>query len=171
MGVDLISTGGTSELLRKEGVPVRDISSFTDYPEVLEGRVKTLHPRVHGGLLYKRGNPLHEEQAKEHGFQPIDLVVVNLYPFEATIAKAGVTLPEAIEQIDIGGPSMIRSAAKNYESVTVVVDPSDYSSVLETMRDHEGETNLKCANASRSRPSSKPPSTTGRSAIFSTKSK
>jgi phosphoribosylaminoimidazolecarboxamide formyltransferase / IMP cyclohydrolase len=143
MGVDLISTGGTAELLRREGVPVRDISSFTDFPEVLEGRVKTLHPRVHGGLLYKRGNPLHETQAKECGFQPIDLVVVNLYPFEATIAKPGVTLAQAIEQIDIGGPSMIRSAAKNYESVTVVVDPVDYDTVLETMRDHEGETTLK----------------------------
>ncbi|MDQ2658802.1 MAG: bifunctional phosphoribosylaminoimidazolecarboxamide formyltransferase/IMP cyclohydrolase, partial [Verrucomicrobiota bacterium] len=143
LGVDIISTGGTSELLRKEGVPVRDISSFTDYPEVLEGRVKTLHPRVHGGLLYKRGNALHEQQAKEQGFQPIDLVVVNLYPFEATIAKPGVTLVEAIEQIDIGGPSMIRSAAKNYESVTVVVDPADYEKVLETMRDHAGETTLR----------------------------
>src|SRR3954468_23769775 len=142
-GVDIISTGGTSELLRKEGVPVRDISSFTDFPEVLEGRVKTLHPRVHGGLLYKRGNELHEREAKEQGFQPIDLVVVNLYPFEATIEKPGVTLAEAIEQIDIGGPSMIRSAAKNYESVTVVVDPADYDSVLEDMRDHEGETTLK----------------------------
>src|SRR4051812_14686981 len=142
-GVDIISTGGTSELLRKEGVPVRDISSFTDFPEVLEGRVKTLHPRVHGGLLYKRGNALHEQQAKENGFQPIDLVVVNLYPFEKTIAKPDVTLPEAIEQIDIGGPSMIRSAAKNYQSVTVVVDPQDYDSVLETMRDNEGETTLK----------------------------
>jgi phosphoribosylaminoimidazolecarboxamide formyltransferase / IMP cyclohydrolase len=142
-GVDIISTGGTADLLRKEGVPVRDISAFTDFPEVLEGRVKTLHPRVHGGLLYKRGNALHEQQAKECGFQPIDLVVVNLYPFEATIAKAGVTLPEAIEQIDIGGPSMIRSAAKNYESVTVVVDPADYDTILETMRDHEGGTTLK----------------------------
>jgi phosphoribosylaminoimidazolecarboxamide formyltransferase/IMP cyclohydrolase len=142
-GVDIISTGGTAELLRKEGVPVRDISSFTDFPEVLEGRVKTLHPRVHGGLLYKRGNELHEKQAKEQGFQPIDLVVVNLYPFEATIEKPDVTLAEAIEQIDIGGPSMIRSAAKNYESVTVVVDPADYDSILENMRDHEGGTSLK----------------------------
>ncbi|MDP9099123.1 MAG: bifunctional phosphoribosylaminoimidazolecarboxamide formyltransferase/IMP cyclohydrolase, partial [Verrucomicrobiota bacterium] len=132
-----------AELLRKEGVPVRDISSFTDFPEVLEGRVKTLHPRVHGGLLYKRGNELHEQQAKECGFQPIDLVVVNLYPFEATIQKPGVTLAEAIEQIDIGGPSMIRSAAKNYESVTVVIDPADYDSVLEDMRDHEGGTSLR----------------------------
>src|SRR6476469_11137398 len=100
-GVDIISTGGTAELLRKEGVPVRDISSFTDYPEVLEGRVKTLHPRVHGGLLYKRGNALHEEQAKECGFQPIDLVVVNLYPFEATIAKRDVTLAAALAQLAI----------------------------------------------------------------------
>ena len=142
-GVDIISTGGTADLLRKHEVPVRDISSFTDYPEVLEGRVKTLHPRVHGGLLYKRGNELHEQQAKEQGFQPIDLVVVNLYPFEQTIAKPDVTLAEAIEQIDIGGPSMIRSAAKNYESVTVVVDPVDYEAVLEALRDHEGETTMK----------------------------
>src|SRR5213595_1531044 len=127
----------------KKGVAVRDISSFTDFPEVLEGRVKTLHPRVHGGLLYKRGNELHEKQAKEQGFQPIDLVVVNLYPFEATNQKPDVTLAEAIEQIDIGGPSLIRSAAKNYESVTVVVDPVDYDLVLEDMRDHEGETTLK----------------------------
>src|SRR5436190_6233674 len=142
-GIDIISTGGTADLLRKEGVPVRDISSFTDFPEVLEGRVKTLHPRVHGGLLYKRGNELHEKQAKEQGFQPIDLVVVNLYPFEATVQKPVVTLAEAIEQIDIGGPSMIRSAAKNYESVTVVVDPADYDSILEDIRDHEGGTSLK----------------------------
>jgi len=142
-GVDIISTGGTADLLRKEGVPVRDISSFTDFPEVLEGRVKTLHPRVHGGLLFKRGNELHEKQAKECGFQPIDLVVVNLYPFEATVQKPGVTLAEAIEQIDIGGPSLIRSAAKNYESVSVVVDPADYDLILEDMRDHEGETTLK----------------------------
>jgi len=142
-GVDIISTGGTAKLLRKEGVPVREISSFTAFPEVLEGRVKTLHPRVHGGLLYKRGNPKHEAEARECGFEPIDLVVVNLYPFEKTIAKPNVTLAEAIENIDIGGPSMIRSGAKNYESVTVVVDPADYDTVLETMRDHDGETTLK----------------------------
>src|SRR5881398_385778 len=142
-GIDIISTGGTAELLRKEGVPVREISSFTAFPEVLEGRVKTLHPRVHGGLLFKRGNPKHEAEARECGFEPIDMVVVNLYPFEATIAKAGVTLADAIENIDIGGPSMIRSAAKNYESVTVVVDPADYDAVLETIRDNKGETTLK----------------------------
>ena len=142
-GVDIISTGGTADLLRKEKIPVRDISSFTAFPEVLEGRVKTLHPRVHGGLLYKRGNPKHEAEARECGFEPIDLVVVNLYPFEKTIQKSDVTLAEAIENIDIGGPSMIRSAAKNYESVTVVVDPADYDSVLENMRENNGETTLK----------------------------
>src|ERR1043166_9115004 len=142
-GVDIISTGGTTVLLKKEKIPVREISSFTAFPEVLDGRVKTLHPRVHGGLLYKRGNAKHEAEARECGFDPIDLVVVNLYPFEATVAKRGVTLAEAIENIDIGGPSMIRSAAKNYESVTVVVDPADYGAVLESMRKHEGETTLK----------------------------
>jgi phosphoribosylaminoimidazolecarboxamide formyltransferase / IMP cyclohydrolase len=142
-GVDIISTGGTADLLRKEKIPVREISSFTAFPEVLDGRVKTLHPRVHGGLLYKRGNEKHEAEARECGFEPIDMVVVNLYPFEATIAKPDVTLAEAIENIDIGGPSMIRSAAKNYESVTVVVDPADYDAVLENMRDNNGETTLK----------------------------
>ena len=142
-GVDIISTGGTADLLRKEKIPVREISSFTAFPEVLDGRVKTLHPRVHGGLLYKRGDAKHEAQARECGFDPIDLVVVNLYPFEATVAKPDVKLAEAIENIDIGGPSMIRSAAKNYESVTVVVDPADYAAVLENMKDNNGETTLK----------------------------
>ncbi len=132
-GVDIISTGGTADLLRKEKIPVREISSFTAF----------LHPRVHGGLLFKRGNAKHEAEARECGFEPIDLVVVNLYPFEATIAKPDVTLAEAIENIDIGGPSMIRSAAKNYESVTVVVDPADYDTVLENIRDNKGETTLK----------------------------
>src|SRR3982751_282768 len=138
-GVDIISTGGTAELLRKEKIPVREISSFTAFPEVLEGRVKTLHPRVHGGLLYKRDNPKHVAEARECGFEPIDLVVVNLYPFEETVAKPNVTLAEAIENIDIGGPSMIRSAAKNYQSVTVIVEPGDCEVVLENMRDHNGE--------------------------------
>jgi phosphoribosylaminoimidazolecarboxamide formyltransferase/IMP cyclohydrolase len=142
-GVDIISTGGTADLLRQEKIPVREISRFTGFPEVLEGRVKTLHPRVHGGLLYKRGNAKHEAEARECGFEPIDLVAVNLYPFEATIEKPDVTLAEAIENIDIGGPAMIRSAAKNYESVTVVVDPADYDLVLENMREHHGETTLK----------------------------
>jgi phosphoribosylaminoimidazolecarboxamide formyltransferase / IMP cyclohydrolase len=142
-GVDIISTGGTADLLRKEKIPVREISSFTGFPEVLEGRVKTLHPRVHGGLLYKRGNPKHEAVARECGFEPIDLAVVNLYPFEETIRKSNVTLAEAIENIDIGGPSMIRSAAKNYEAVTIVVDPCDYEAVLENMKENDGETTLK----------------------------
>src|SRR4029077_9499087 len=124
-------------------IPVREISSFTAFPEVLEGRVKTLHPRVHGGLLYKRGTPKHKAGARDCGFEPIDLVVVNLYPFEKTIRKSNVTLAEAIENIGIGGPSMIRSAAKNYESVTVVVDPTDYETVLENIRENDGETTLK----------------------------
>ncbi|CAN5476280.1 bifunctional phosphoribosylaminoimidazolecarboxamide formyltransferase/IMP cyclohydrolase [soil metagenome] len=142
-GVEIISTGGTASLLRQEGVKAIDISSFTGYPEVLDGRVKTLHPKVHGGLLYVRGNKEHEAAAREHGLQPIDLVVVNLYPFDATIAKPGVKLAEAIEQIDIGGPSMLRSAAKNYQSVTVVVDPADYQAVLDEMQSRNGETTLK----------------------------
>src|SRR5437763_7384237 len=142
-GVDIISTGGTAELLRKNKIPVREISSFTAFPEVLEARVKTLHPRVHGGLLYKRDNPKHVAEARDCGFEPIDLVVVNLYPFEETVAKPNVTLAEAIENIDIGGPSMIRSAAKNYQSVTVIVDPADYEVVLENIRDHDGQTTLK----------------------------
>src|SRR5438132_7506987 len=120
-------------MLRTEKIPVPYISSFSAFPEVLEGRVKTLHPRVHGGLLYKRGNPKHEAEARECGFEPIDLVVVNLYPFEKTIQKPDVTLAEAIENIDRGGPSMTRSASKNHSSLTAVVDPADYDSVLENM--------------------------------------
>ena len=142
-GVEIISTGGTASLLRQEGIKVRGISNFTGFPEMLDGRVKTLHPKVHGALLYVRGNEEHEAAAREHGIEAIDLVVVNLYPFEATIAKPGVKLADAIEQIDIGGPSMLRSASKNYQSVTVVVDPADYQSVLEEMRDRAGETTLK----------------------------
>jgi len=115
-GVEILSTGGTAKALQAAGIPNVEVSNFTGSPEILEGRVKTLHPKIHGGLLYLRGNHEHEEQAKAHGIRPIDLVVVNLYPFEATIAKEDVTLPEAIEQIDIGGPSMIRSASKNYQS-------------------------------------------------------
>ncbi len=143
MGVEIVSTGGTATLLQKEGIPVREISDFTGFPEMLDGRVKTLHPKVHGGLLYVRDNPEHVAQAQAHGIAPIDLVVVNLYPFERTIAKPETTLEEAIEQIDIGGPSMLRSAAKNYRSVTVVVDPADYADVLENMQTNEGATTLK----------------------------
>jgi phosphoribosylaminoimidazolecarboxamide formyltransferase/IMP cyclohydrolase len=133
-GVELISTGGTAKALREAGLAVIDLSSYTGFPEMLDGRVKTLHPKVHGGLLYVRGNPAHESAIHQHGIRPIDLVVVNLYPFEQTIARADVTLPEAIENIDIGGPSMLRSAAKNHESVTVVVDPADYAVVGEQVK-------------------------------------
>ena len=128
-GVEIISTGGTAKALREAGLKVTDLSAYTGFPEMLDGRVKTLHPKIHGGLLYVRENAAHEHQVKAHGIQPIDLVVVNLYPFEQTVAKADVTREEAIENIDIGGPSMLRSAAKNHESVTVVVDPADYSEV------------------------------------------
>ena len=122
-GLELISTGGTAKALREAGLLVTDLSAYTGFPEMLDGRVKTLHPKIHGGLLYIRGNRQHEAAALAHHIEPIDLVVVNLYPFEETVAKPGVSLAEAIENIDIGGPSMLRSAAKNHESVTVVVDP------------------------------------------------
>ncbi len=130
-GIELISTGGTAKALREAGLTVKDISEHTGFPEMLDGRVKTLHPKVHGGLLYIRGNAAHESAAQQHGITPIDLVVVNLYPFEATVAKPNVSLHDAIENIDIGGPSMLRSAAKNHDSVTVVVDPMDYAEVAE----------------------------------------
>ena len=132
-GVHLISTGGTAKALREAGLQVTELSAYTGFPEMLDGRVKTLHPKVHGGLLFIRGNSHHEASVREHGIEPIDLVVVNLYPFEQTIAKPGVSLEEAIENIDIGGPSMLRSAAKNHESVTVVVDPDDYGAVGEAI--------------------------------------
>jgi phosphoribosylaminoimidazolecarboxamide formyltransferase/IMP cyclohydrolase len=141
-GVELISTGGTAKALRESGLTVTDLSAHTGFPEMLDGRVKTLHPKIHGGLLYIRGNASHEAAVKQHGIQPIDLVVVNLYPFEQTVAKPNVELHEAIENIDIGGPSMLRSAAKNHESVTVVVDPADYAVVAEQIRT-TGKTTLE----------------------------
>jgi phosphoribosylaminoimidazolecarboxamide formyltransferase/IMP cyclohydrolase len=125
-GVELLSTGGTAKILREAGLKVKDVSEFTGFPEMLDGRVKTLHPKVHGGLLHVRGNPSHVKQVLEHGIAPIDLVVVNLYEFEKTVAKPGSTLEDAIENIDIGGPSMLRSAAKNHHDVVVIVDPADY---------------------------------------------
>ena len=131
-GIEMISTGGTAKTLREAGLAVKDISEHTGFPEMLDGRVKTLHPKVHGGLLFIRGKATHETAVQAHGIAPIDLVVVNLYPFEQTVARPDVTLHEAIENIDIGGPSMLRSAAKNHESVTVVVDPLDYAEVGET---------------------------------------
>lgn len=138
LGVEILSTGGTAKLLRENGLKVRDVSELTGFPEMLDGRVKTLHPKVHGGLLAIRSNPEHQAQAKAQGIEFIDLVAVNLYPFEKTAAKSGVKFEEVIENIDIGGPSMIRSAAKNFEDVTVVVDAADYAPVLEEMRKHAG---------------------------------
>jgi phosphoribosylaminoimidazolecarboxamide formyltransferase/IMP cyclohydrolase len=143
MGVDILSTGGTAKVLRDGGVSVTDISEYTGFPEMMDGRVKTLHPKVHGGLLGLRDNPEHVNMMKTHGITPIDMVVVNLYQFEKTVAKEGVTLEEAIENIDIGGPSMLRSSAKNFRDVTVVVDPSDYKTVLQEMKTNGGETTLE----------------------------
>jgi phosphoribosylaminoimidazolecarboxamide formyltransferase / IMP cyclohydrolase len=141
-GIELISTGGTAKALREAGLAVKDISEHTGFPEMLDGRVKTLHPKVHGGLLFIRGNASHEAAVREHGIRPIDLVAVNLYPFEQTVAKPGVLLHDAIENIDIGGPSMLRSAAKNHESVTVVVDPLDYAEVADQIQAN-GDTTLE----------------------------
>jgi len=141
-GVELISTGGTAKALRDSGLTVKDISEHTGFPEMLDGRVKTLHPKVHGGLLYIRGNAAHEAAVKQHAIESIDLVVVNLYPFEATVAKPDLKLHDAIENIDIGGPSMLRSAAKNHDSVTVVVDPFDYSEVAKQISE-TGNTTLE----------------------------
>ena len=146
--IEILSTGGTAKLLRDAGVPVRDVSDFTGWPEMLGGRVKTLHPKVHGGLLFRRNLPEDQKQAAEHGISPIDLVVVNLYPFEATAAKENLIAEELIENIDIGGPTMLRSAAKNFESVTVVSDPQDYARVaeeLEATRDTSLATKLELA--------------------------
>ena len=133
MGVELISTGGTAKLLRDSGIAVKDISEITGFPEMLDGRVKTLHPKVHGGILHRRADPAHRAAVAEHGIQPIDMIVVNLYAFEKTAAKPGVHFEELIENIDIGGPSMIRSAAKNFQDVAVVTSPADYDAVAEEM--------------------------------------
>lgn len=142
LGVELISTGGTAKLLRESSVQVMDISELTGFPEMLDGRVKTLHPKVHGGILHKRSNPAHVAAVQEHGIKPIDMVVVNLYAFEKTAAKPGVAFEELIENIDIGGPSMIRSAAKNFQDVAVVTSPSDYDKIAEEMAAGGGELSL-----------------------------
>ncbi len=134
MGVHILSTGGTAKTLREEGLAITDVSEYTGFPEMLDGRVKTLHPKVHGGLLGLRNNPDHVRVMKEHGIEPIDMVVVNLYPFKQTISKPGCTFEDAIENIDIGGPAMLRSAAKNFHSVTVITDPADYPVVIEEMK-------------------------------------
>jgi phosphoribosylaminoimidazolecarboxamide formyltransferase/IMP cyclohydrolase len=134
-GFTLLSTGGTAKLLAQAGLPVKEVGAHTGFPEIMEGRVKTLHPKIHGGLLCRRDSKEHLAQAKEHGIDLIELVVVNLYPFEQTVARPGVSEEDAIENIDIGGPSMLRSAAKNFASVSVVTDPADYPATLEALRD------------------------------------
>src|SRR5256712_6588346 len=135
LGWEIVSTGGTAEALRREQVPVIGIEDVTGFPEMMDGRVKTLHPNVHGGLLGRRDNPQDMAAMQQHGITPIDLVAVNLYPFRETVAKPQTTFAQAIEQIDIGGPSMLRSAAKNHESVIVVVDPDDYPLVISSLKD------------------------------------
>jgi len=137
-GVEILSTGGTAKSLRDSGLTVKDISEYTGFPEMLDGRVKTLHPKVHGGLLGRRSNPEHVSKMKEYNIDPIDMIVVNLYPFEETVAKKDCSLEDAIENIDIGGPTMLRSAAKNYEDVTVIVDPADYQKVIAEMKGNNG---------------------------------
>ncbi len=139
LGVELISTGGTAKALKDAGLQVKDIGDYTGFPEMLDGRVKTLHPKVHGGLLAKRNDPGHMKELEEHGIGLIDIVVVNLYPFERTVSKPDVKFEDAIENIDIGGPTMIRAASKNFESVTVIVDPADYAPVLEELKATGGE--------------------------------
>jgi phosphoribosylaminoimidazolecarboxamide formyltransferase/IMP cyclohydrolase len=141
-GIEIISTGGTAKALRDAGLTIKDISEHTGFPEMLDGRVKTLHPKVHGGLLYIRGNKTHEAAVKQHGIPPIDLVVVNLYPFEQTVTKPDASLHDAIENIDIGGPSMLRSAAKNHDNVTIVVSPEDYDEVAKQISEN-GNTTLE----------------------------
>ena len=143
LGIELVSTGGTAKLLRDSGIAVKDISELTGFPEMLDGRVKTLHPKVHGGILHRRENPAHVAAVAEHGIQPIDMVVVNLYAFEKTAAKPGVAFEELIENIDIGGPSMIRSAAKNFHDVAVVTSPADYPAIAKELTSTGGALSLE----------------------------
>ncbi len=140
--VEILSTGGTAKALREGGVKVIEVSDFTGFPEMLDGRVKTLHPKIHGGILGRRDLASHQEQMARHGIKPIDLVVVNLYQFEQVVAKPGCTLEDAIENIDIGGPAMLRSSAKNYQDVAVVTDPADYPHIMHEMKLGKGALNL-----------------------------
>ncbi len=142
LGLELLSTGGTAKKLRNAGLDVVDVADFTGFPEMLDGRVKTLHPKVHGGILNQRDNEEHQRQCREHGLKHIDMVVVNLYAFEKTVADPECSLENAIENIDIGGPSMLRAAAKNFRDVTVVVDPADYPLILDEIKVH-GNTTLR----------------------------
>lgn len=148
-GVQILSTGGTAKALAQAGIPITEVSAFTGFPEMLDGRVKTLHPKIHGGILGIRTNPDHAAAMEKHGIQPIDMVVVNLYAFEKTVARPDCTLAEAVENIDIGGPTLLRAAAKNYPFVTVITDPADYAVVQEEMARTGGlvslETNFRLA--------------------------
>jgi phosphoribosylaminoimidazolecarboxamide formyltransferase/IMP cyclohydrolase len=139
MGIEILSTGGTAKTLREGGIPVKDVSEHTGSPEMLGGRVKTLHPRIHGGLLSRRNNPKDMEEIQKYNIEMIDMVVVNLYPFEQTIAKPGVSFGEAIENIDIGGPAMLRSASKNFQDVAVIIDPADYEKIISEMKEMNGD--------------------------------
>jgi phosphoribosylaminoimidazolecarboxamide formyltransferase/IMP cyclohydrolase len=141
-GVEILSTGGTAKMLRESGLSVVEVSDYTGFPEMLDGRVKTLHPKIHGGILGRRDLDSHRAQMDRHGIAPIDLVVVNLYQFEKAVAQPGCTLADAIENIDIGGPTLLRAAAKNYEAVTVVVDPADYPKIMLEMKAHKGATTV-----------------------------
>ena len=142
LGIEILSTGGTAKKMRESGIKVKDVAEFTGFPEMLDGRVKTLHPKVHGGILAQKTNPDHVKQMQQHGLQSIDIVAVNLYAFEKTVANPACTLADAIENIDIGGPTMLRSSAKNFHDVTVIVDPADYPQVLKELKEH-GNTTLK----------------------------
>ena len=142
-GVNLLSTGGTAKMLREAGLTVTEIGDYTGFPEMLDGRVKTLHPKVHGGILARRDLPEHLATIAAHGIPTIDLVCVNLYPFRETVAKPGVTLEDAIENIDIGGPAMVRSSAKNYAAVAIVTDPADYQPLLAEMQANAGALKLE----------------------------
>jgi phosphoribosylaminoimidazolecarboxamide formyltransferase/IMP cyclohydrolase len=142
LGVEILSTGGTAKKIRDCGVAVTDVSEFTGFPEMLDGRVKTLHPLVHGGILNQRANPDHQQQCAENGIKHIDIVAVNLYAFEKTVAQPDCSLADAIENIDIGGPTLLRASAKNFQDVTVIVDPADYEQVLSEIRS-TGNTTLK----------------------------
>ena len=141
LGIEILSTGGTAQKLRASGVTVTDVSEFTGFPEMLDGRVKTLHPLVHGGILNQRANAQHQAQCQQHGIKPIDIIAVNLYAFGKTVANADCTLADAIENIDIGGPTLLRASAKNFQDVTVIVDPADYAVVLAELQ-AQGNTTL-----------------------------
>ena len=136
MGIEILSTGGTAQKLRESGIAVTDVADFTGFPEMLDGRVKTLHPLVHGGILNQRDNAAHRQQCQAHGIKPIDIIAVNLYAFAKTVAVPGCTLADAIENVDIGGPTLLRAGAKNFQDVTVIVDPADYPQVLTELRAH-----------------------------------